>query len=339
MTAIFRQYDVHPLLKSGMAQTVVGNTVSITARLDHTRSVFVTLDDGDALLLRIDEPPPHPALVIPTVVLLHGLGGDSEGRYLGRLAKKLTGLGLRTVRFNHRGCGPNAAKMARKIYHSGRVEDVMAALKQIETTWPDSPLYVVGFSLSANILLSLLAKFPDEVTISKVEAALSVSAPIDLPACSEAINLPENKYLDKFFAMRMKRIVSQRKRHFDDYDDVKLPRRFSMREFDDLFTSRLAGYKTRQDYYDQCSAKPLLSKIQLPTTLLIADDDPIIPIKSYEGITLSPSSKLHVTRGGGHMGFIARSKTEFGDRRWMEQAVVDWLRAQGLSQLHPQPLK
>ena len=39
---------------------------------------------------------------------------------------------------------------------------------------------------------------------------------------------------------------------------------------------------------------------------------------------LSPTTRLHLAAGGGHVGFIARANGD-PDCRWMDWRVVDWV--------------
>jgi predicted alpha/beta-fold hydrolase len=48
-----------------------------------------------------------------------------------------------------------------------------------------------------------------------------------------------------------------------------------IREFDDLITAKIHGFADAIDYYRQCSAMPLLSKITQPTLIIHAKDDPL----------------------------------------------------------------
>jgi predicted alpha/beta-fold hydrolase len=44
----------------------------------------------------------------------------------------------------------------------------------------------------------------------------------------------------------------------------------------------------------------------------------------WQRISLSPTTTLHLTDHGGHLGFIAARNGE-PDRRWMDWRVVDWV--------------
>ena len=64
------------------------------------------------------------------------------------------------------------------------------------------------------------------------------------------------------------------------------------------------------------------------TLILAAEDDPVVPVKMFHRADLSPSIELLITKYGGHVAHIAKSKGSDPDRWWMDWRVVNWLRAQ-----------
>ena len=66
----------------------------------------------------------------------------------------------------------------------------------------------------------------------------------------------------------------------------------------------------------RCSAAPLLAAIQVPTTILAAVDDPIVPLAPLRAAARSASVHLVTPNHGGHLGFIAADGT-----RWMDALI------------------
>jgi predicted alpha/beta-fold hydrolase len=98
-----------------------------------------------------------------------------------------------------------------------------------------------------------------------------------------------------------------------------------LRKFDDLYTSRASGFKDSTHYYQSCSAVNHLSKIEVPTVLLTAKDDPFVPVSDYLEAKLSRTVHLHAEETGGHMGYLTRSPTGWGSRRWLDYAITEYL--------------
>ena len=295
---------------------------------------LVQLPDGDALILDIDEPVcVSPTLSdsssTPTVVTLHGLGGDSYSTYNLRLRQKFASCGFRLVRFNHRGCGrlENSSNLlpSKGIYHAGRSEDISLALKSVCKKWPKSPVVVIGFSLSGNALLQTLVRHADMIQAnSNLLSACSVCAPLDLEVCSLALARQRYVILDKYYMRKMRRVIEQREASISGEQKTSLPKGVTLRMFDEIYTAPRGGFRDRSHYYEFSSAKNVVDSIKLPTLILGAKDDPIVPPVSYEGIKLSSEVKLDLQPSGGHMGFIQRGLTEFGDRRWMDSYLINW---------------
>jgi predicted alpha/beta-fold hydrolase len=53
----------------------------------------------------------------------------------------------------------------------------------------------------------------------------------------------------------------------------------------------------------------------------------LVPASSFTHLQLSPTTRLWITRHGGHLGFIGASGTD-ADRRWIDWRIVDWVLAQ-----------
>lgn len=319
-------FEPHPLCPGGQLQTVIAYFWPDSSPIKPDEQEIVPLSDGDAIVLDINHPA-EPSSRTPIVYLMHGLGGDSESSYKLRLAAKLTKMGMRVVRHNHRGAGHHG-KLARRIYHSGSVGDVLAGLQCITQRWPDSPLLVVGFSLSGTILLNLLGnRVKDLREMPQIKSALAVCPPIDLELSSRTIDQLSNKHLDLFYVRNLLKQLLDRSIVDADFVAKKMSR-LSLRHFDEVITAPLAGFLNRDQYYDSCSPKHIVGNIQCPTLVLAAADDPIIPISSVIRAPYSTKALLSVQNSGGHLGFISKERTPQGDNRWLDYFVTTWVHEQ-----------
>ncbi len=306
-------------------QTFAGQLLTPPAPPSSYEVIEVALEDGDRLLLHAD----GVSGTKPVVVLFHGLGGSSESSYMLRLSFKLTALGHPVVRFNHRGCGAGGEALAAGIYHAGRAADLAAALAAVGGRFPGAQVQAVGFSLSANMLLKLLADQKAMRALPHVTRALAVCPPVDLEMCSVALDSRRNRVIDRYYTRRMIATAHAKKRAFPAGPAPEFPRRMTLRLFDEVYTAPRAGFPSRKHYYEAASSKHNLFTIGVPTTVLAAADDPIIPEASFAGVRWSSAVAFQLTRTGGHMGFIAARRTRFGDLRWMDLAVVEWVEAGG----------
>ncbi|MGH8849925.1 MAG: YheT family hydrolase, partial [Casimicrobiaceae bacterium] len=114
----------------------------------------------------------------PTVVLFHGLEGNSASHYARRLIGGLRTIGWRGVIPHFRGCSGEPNRLPR-AYHSGDYAEIGWMLSTVRTRVPDAPLYAVGVSLGGSALLNWLGREEREARATLMAAA-AVSAPLDL---------------------------------------------------------------------------------------------------------------------------------------------------------------
>jgi predicted alpha/beta-fold hydrolase len=240
-----------------------------------------------------------------------------------RISAKLTARGIRTFRLDLRGCGAGVG-LSRLPYHAGQSDDIQVTAEFIRHLVPGSSLMTVGFSLGGNILLKWLGE-QAETMPSLVSRAMAVNPPLNLEACTDHVRVVARGVYDRHFA-RLLCLQAQGTPHW--HDDTPLsrsprqPRRII--DFDELFTAPLAGYDNAREYYRACSAEPVIPQINVPTLILSAKDDPLIPSHTLERLNRPPCVKLHIAEGGGHLGYIGRSGHD-PDRHWMDWRVIDWL--------------
>ena len=96
-------------------------------------------------------------------------------------------------------------------------------------------------------------------------------------------------------------------------------------EFDDRFTAPLFGFGSAANYYATQSAANFLDSIRLPTLVITAQDDPLVPFSIYDhpAFRTNPMLELLTTRHGGHLGFIALQRPRF----WLDGVILDWIEA------------
>ena len=315
-------FEPHPLLRNPHVQTLAGTYLPdrrFPYRAVHHR---IELSDGDAVVLHDDVPSGWPAGG-RVALLLHGLAGCHSSSYMVRIAGKLNGAGVRTFRMDLRGCGAGEG-MASRPYHAGRSDDAIAALQFVQKLCPDAPVTLVGFSLSGNIVLKLLGEAPDDVP-PNVEKAAAVCPAIDLARCAHSLVGPFQRLYDRHFVRLLCQQVRLNRRLRSDLPPVDGPRRLkTLFAFDDAYTGPVCGFGSADNYYATNSAARHVERIRLPTLILAAQDDPLVPIACFDDIRPPPSVLLRMTRHGGHLGYIGKRGID-PDRRWMDWRIVDWV--------------
>lgn len=318
----FPDFIPHPLFRNSHLQTVLSIYVPTKFKPSFGDARKICTKDDDTIVIRENTPAKWKA-GDRIVILNHGLCGSHSSQYVMRVCSKLIDRGFKTIRIDMRGFG-DSQLVSRGHMHAGRSDDVESVLDDTRARHPGSPITVIGFSLGANITLKLLCEYKDDQPI-ELDSAVAVSPPIDLLQCTLNLQKGLNRVYDSYFASLLSKAVWRRRKSGIELDDVpiqKLPKR--LYEFDDQFTAPAAGFADAEDYYKQCSTHHLLDRISIPTLLLVANDDPIVPIQMYDDCILSIFVKKLVAKGGGHLGFIAKKSTDL-DRRWMDWRIAEWV--------------
>jgi predicted alpha/beta-fold hydrolase len=310
----------HPFLKSPHLSTIAGN---FWRRPDSERRwpvqpVLYETEPNVKVLVHSQRPdgPPRGELV-----LVHGLEGSSNAGYARSLVFAALRAGYATHRVNLRSCG-GTEHLALSNYHSGQTTDVLHILRELKRT-TTAPLYLCGFSLGGNVSLKLTGELGDEAK-SLITAVCAVSTPIDLASCATALGKRENFVYDRRFLVALTGKIRRRARQAPHlYSTEHLKKIRTIADFDDFYTARNFNFGTAANYYRTQSSNQFLPQIRVPTLVIIAKDDPLVPFDVYHhpAFRENPCLKLLAVDHGGHLGFIARGQPRF----WLDGVILEWI--------------
>jgi len=240
----------------------------------------------------------------PWVQLFHGLEGSSASPYARTLMEEVRRRGWRGSILNFRGCSGEPNRLPR-AYHSGDSEEVDWVLRRLKPRAGESPLYAVGVSLGGNALAKWLGE-RGEAAHGVVERAATVCAPVDLTAAGEALGRGLGRaYARHFLASLRPNALARLERHPGLYEAAAVRRSRTLRDFDNVVTAPLHGFRDTDDYWTRASAKPWLPAIRVPTLILNARDDPFLPEAALPTEReVSSAVKLEFPPWGGHVGFV-----------------------------------
>lgn len=320
-----KPFTPHPFLVSGHAQTIGGYAWPRRFRLseyrDDERRLF-EIEPGIQLLgycKWLSGRRDH-----PTLIVVHGLEGSSDARYMLGTAAKAIRAGFNTIRLNLRNCG-NTEHLTPTLYNSGMSGDLLAVVNELIEKDGLRNIFLVGYSMSGNIVLKLAGENGRDIA-DRVSGVCAVSPSIDLSACALAIERRDNWLYQKSFMRSLHRRIKQKEKLFPDlYDSKDIRAIHTIREFDERYTAVDGGYKNADDYYARASALPLIKDIRIPALIVHAQDDPFIPFDSMKHPSVSANSNivLLAPEHGGHLGFVG-AETNGEDRFWSENRVVEF---------------
>ena len=261
-----------------------------------------------------------------TLVILHGLEGSSESRYMLGTAEKALAAGFNAVRVNTRNCG-GTEHLTSTLYHAGLTEDLQHIVDELHERDGLNEVHIAGFSLGGNVVLKLAGEYGG-VAPEHLRSVSAVSASIDLSASADAIELRSNIIYNMRFVWSLRNRMRRKARLFPDrYDESRLRGVWSIRKFDDVYTAPHSGFGNVANYYARASSLQFISRISVPTLIIHAQDDPFIPFESFKhpDIQSNPNVVLLAPQQGGHVGFISADK-EGEDRFWAETMIVEFLK-------------
>jgi uncharacterized protein len=253
-------------------------------------------------------------------ILSHGLEGSSEDHSILGMATRLRTLGWDVLAWNFRGCGREPNRLLR-FYHSGETSDLGAVVELAASRY--SRIALVGFSLGGNVMLKYLG---ESACHPAVFAGIAISVPVDLAASADAIDRRWSNrfYLRRFLRKMVPKIVAKALRFPDGLDASRSNQIRTLREFDDLYTAPIHGFRDARDYWEKSSARQYLGRIRVPALLLNARDDPFLTVESfpYREAEKNPQFFLEAPDWGGHVGFIGSAHNL---QPWYETRGVDFL--------------
>jgi len=261
----------------------------------HKIDLLINLRDGDQLLA--ESTPSLAKQNAPILILLHGLTGSSKSNYIQAVGNKLNS-NYHIIALNFRNAGRGVG-LARKMYHSGLWQDLEDVVVHCARIFPNRNIHIAGFSLGGNVLLKFLA---NSAFVYKIASTVAVSAPIQLERTVEHMTTQCLGFFEKYFLNELKTIYQVIYPFLENKTDLtNFPK--TMQEFDHEFTAIQWGYSSATDYYTQCSSFPDLGRITVPTTIIHAQNDPIVPLRPLTMIENHKNLKLHIAKFGGHVGF------------------------------------
>lgn len=275
------------------------------------RRLWLDLPDGDALAASLHDGNG------PLVVLLHGLTGDEDSRYMLRARAFWARRGRGVLALNLRGSPPSRPR-SRRSYFAGAGADIAQALATLPLA--QDGIVVVGYSLGGVQLFHALV----HPAMPRVLAAATVSAPVDLAATAARMMLRRNYWYHRLMLRRMKEEAAALAPHLDPALLAAAQAAPTIRAFDDAYVAPANGFAGVDDYYTRCSLPVVIGGIRAPLLCLTASDDPWVPAASYAADLFAQNRRVipRIVPGGGHVGFHDASR----DGSFADRAVAAWFK-------------
>jgi len=296
-------------------QTVYGSLFAKAPHVAFRRERWET-PDGD--FVDVDFAGGHEEA--PWVHLFHGLEGSAQSPNIRALVSEILAKGWRASVLHFRGCSGEPNRLPR-AYHSGDSHEIDWVLRRLRERLPGTRFYAAGVSLGGNALAKWLGEQADAAK-DVVDAAAVMCAPLDLTAAGDALERGFAMAYTKHFLGTLKKTALAKLERFPGiFDGEKVRASRTLRDFDNVVTAPLHGFRDTDDYWTRASSKPWLASIRVPTLILNARDDPFLPESALPSRDeVSAAVTLEFPDRGGHVGFVSGPFP--GRIDWLPRRVV-----------------
>ncbi|MFS4492535.1 YheT family hydrolase [Maribacter sp. 2308TA10-17] len=311
MPIVSSSYNPPFLFKNGHFSTIYAGIWRKIADFEQKRE-RIDLPDGDFLDLDWSfSNSPYRKVAI----LIHGLEGNAQRAYIAGSAKQLNQNRFDVCAINLRTCSGEQNRLFRS-YHSGATEDLDAVIQHILSSKNYSEIFLKGFSLGGNLTLKYLGE--DRIIPKEIKAAMAVSVPCSLySSCQELLKSKNTPYAIRFKKNLVGKLKEKQKFFPEKITDTDIKNVITLKDFDDVYTSRAHGFKDALDYYEKCSCLQFLPNIKTPALILNAANDSFLGPECFPHEEAKTNSQLYleVSKYGGHVGYYGSKNITYNEKR------------------------
>ena len=264
------------------------------------REVVLTTDVGTCLLGQYSGHNSGNAL--GDVVLLHGWEGSADSTYIVCTGNALYEKGYNIFRLNFRDHG-DSHHLNEGIFYAVLLEEVFQAVREVCRRAQNRPVFLIGFSLGGNFALRIARRMKGQ-PIDNLRHVAAIS-PVLNPASSTA-RVDQFPFIRNYFLKKWLQSLRKKQRLFPDrYDFTPVQTLGSVLGVTEYLLKRFSDFQSAREYFSEYTLlNDALRELPVETTIITADDDPIIPVEDFHQLELNELTRLSIHAFGGHNGFI-----------------------------------
>lgn len=306
------------LLKNPHLQTILASSkirlLGPNPMRANARERTIETDMGTRLLGYHSDQPVQPAKGL--AVLLSGWEGSADSTYILRCGKILYDYGYDVFRLNYRDHGPSH-HLNNGIFYAVLLEEVYEAIARVAADARNLPVFLIGFSLGGNFVLRVLQKCVQS-PIGNLRHAVSISPVLNPKKSTQAID--GIAFIRRYFLAKWRRSLLKKQSLFPNlYDFSPVQRLKTLQAVTDFLLAEYSDYESAQDYFNAYAVMgSAVADINIPTTVITAADDPIIPVSDFYDLVPNEHLALVIHPHGGHNGFIVG----YNMQSWYEMFLV-----------------
>lgn len=296
--------------QNGYVSTIYASKFRVVPTLKQKRERIV-LPDNDFLDLDWS----YCAQPKGVVVLLHGLEGNAQRPYITGAVHEFLTAGFDCCAVNLRNCSDEPNLLYRS-YHSGATEDVSSIITHLTNNHNYPSIFLNGFSLGGNLALKYVGE-GNNIPIT-LKGVVAISTPVDLENSLQQLLHYKNWMYAHHFKKKLVDKLRNKQQLFPKMITIsEIEKIKTLKDFDDVYTSKAHGFKDAVDYYTKSSALQFLPQIRIPVLLINALNDSFLGKTCYPTEFATNSSLLHLEtpRFGGHVGFYNKKGATYTEKR------------------------
>lgn len=250
------------------------------------------------------------------VILLHGWEGSANSAYVVDVGQMLFNNGFDVFRLNLRDHG-QTHHLNPGLFLGTLIDEATQAVRQIADMYPRNPVFLAGFSMGANYAIRIALKMSKEPN-PPLQMVISVNPPLDPHQSTLLIDkIPS---IRRYFIKKWHRSLRINQEIYPElYDFTDILKMTTCMDVTETLTRRHSPYHNAKSYFRAYSlTKGVLDQIELPLTIIMSRDDPVIDVKDFETTPMSNSVNLLLQPYGGHCGYIS----DFRLTSWVSGKIV-----------------
>ena len=274
------------------------------------------VDGGDGVRL-LGHYSPQAAASKGLVILFHGWEGSSRSNYIVGAGGMLFDRGFDVFRLNFRDHG-DSHHINTGIFHSCRLDEVVHAVKDIQQRLDARNWALSGYSLGGNFALRVGLAAPSAgLSLRQVVAVCPVVSPANTMKSME----DGPRAYESYFIRKWARSIKLKQRLFPDaYEYEEWHELGGLRERTGFMATRYYEFDSLEQYFDGYSiAGDRLAALQIPATILMSEDDMVVPVSDFLDLPDNENIELLVSQFGGHCAFLKNWKME----SWADDVIVE----------------
>ncbi len=307
-------------LRNGQIQTILA---SIPLRAmgnnpvrDTAREIIIETPPGVRLLGYYSPQTSDDAMGL--VILLHGWEGSADSTYITCTGKALYRRGYDIFRLNFRDHG-RSHHLNEGIFYAVLLDEVFHAVQEIAGMNVEKPVFIVGFSLGGNFALRI-ARQMREAPIDNLLHIVAISPVLDPKKAT--VRIDQQAIIRKYFLKKWLQSLQIKQGLYPNaYDFSAVFKLTTIMAVTDKMLDQYSDYNSSAEYFKAYSILgDAIDDLTVPTTIVTAADDPIIPVEDFYELKLNHHTELIIHTHGGHNGFIDGIFL----KSWYEQKLADW---------------